>query len=127
MNDISDLIGIPFHTHGRSKKTGYDCYGLAIEVSKRFGHKLPDLWYNSSTSQMFTEKCSGVLEELKEKVCMTSEQEPGNLVCFFENGNMVHIGVIVGTDKFIHCDRLGVRILSLSDYYRKQWRIYRWQ
>ena len=127
MNDISDLIGLPFCTHGRSNKTGYDCYGLAIEVSKRFGHTLPDLWYNSSTSKTFTDKCDEVIKRLQKKVAVTADMTPGNLVCFFENGNMVHIGVILGIDKFIHCDKLGVRILTLSDYYRKQWRIYKWQ
>lgn len=126
MIEVSDLIGVNFLTHGRLKAKGFDCYGLAIEVSRRFGHELPDLWYERSTSEMFTKKCDDVIHKLKDRVEVCNEQNTGNLVVFFENGNMVHIGVILKTDEFIHCDSLGVRVLKLSDYYRKEWRIYKW-
>ena len=36
---ISDLIGIPYKDHGRTAE-GMDCYGLAIEVMRRYGYKV---------------------------------------------------------------------------------------
>ena len=37
-----DLIGVPFKNHGRDVKTGLDCYGLVMEVYRRFGIRLPE-------------------------------------------------------------------------------------
>lgn len=42
MIDLSDLLGIPFVNMGRDAKTGLDCYGLVIEVYKKFGIALPE-------------------------------------------------------------------------------------
>ena len=126
MPDLSDLIGVRFLVHGRDKSRGYDCYGLAIEVSLRFGHILPDLWYKRSDSATFNNNAEGVLSTLAESVVETEIEEEGNLVVFFEGNKMTHIGVILDEDTFIHCDKFGVRIMRLSEYYRQKRRIYRW-
>ena len=44
MIDYTDLIGVPFKNRGRDVKTGVDCYGLVIEVFKRFGHNIPEYY-----------------------------------------------------------------------------------
>ena len=46
MIEINDLIGTPYRDHGRDA-AGYDCYGLAIEVARRFGYKLNDVIYEN--------------------------------------------------------------------------------
>lgn len=43
MIDFTDLIGVPFVEFGRDAKKGLDCYGLAIEVARRYGKTLVDV------------------------------------------------------------------------------------
>lgn len=126
MVDVVDLIGVRFCDHGRSIATGFDCYGLAIEVSRRLGYTLPDLWYKESNDETFDSNAEGIIKSLSDKVSLTKEQKLGNLVIFLECGRMVHIGVILDEDRFIHCDIRGVRVLKLSEYYRKNWKVYKW-
>ncbi len=127
MIKIDDLIGVKFRDHGRNTRDGFDCYGLAIEVSKRYGHTLEDVWYKKSTSEQFNNKYEPILQRMGDCVKPVNKQEESNLVIFFEGGKAVHIGVIIDDDMFIHADKYGVRITKLSEYYRKDWRIYQWQ
>lgn len=123
---VTDLIGIRFKSHGRNKDEGFDCYGLAIEVSKRLGHELKDLWYEKACPETFSEnaECEIGLHDVE----LTDELELGNLIIFSDGkGNMVHIGVMLDDELFIHADVGGVRITRLDDYYRKNWKVYKWQ
>ena len=124
---VDDLIGVRFRNHGRSTADGYDCYGLAIEVSRRLGHTLDDLWYRESSPATFTAEADGIIRQMSGRVKETSAQELGNLILFSdESGNMVHIGVMLEEGLFIHADVGGVRITELEGYYRKNWKVYRW-
>ena len=129
MIDISDLLNVKFSNHGRNVKEGFDCYGLAIEVSRRFGHNLIDLWYSESTSETFSQKVDEIKNKLGDLVVETDEQEESNLIIFSDNkGNMIHIGVILEKGIFIHSSRLyGVKITKLEDYFLKKWKVYKWQ
>lgn len=126
MIDVTDLIGTRFKTHGRNSKEGFDCYGLAIEVSRRFGHTLEDLWYQKSDNETFSNNAGSMLERMNESLKRTERQKEGNLVIFEEMGRMVHIGVILEENIFIHCDKYGCRIEPLNEYFRKQWKVYEW-
>ena len=124
---INDLIGVRFSDHGRSKQEGYDCYGLAIEVSRRLGHELNDIWYEKSCHKTFSKNAAEVIESNASKVEETNELALGNLIIFSdENGNMIHIGVMLDNELFIHSDAGGVRVMKLEDYYRKSWKVYKW-
>lgn len=125
---VDDLLGVRFVTHGRSISEGFDCYGLAIEVSRRLGHKLDDLWYKKSDAETFSMNAEKQIELLSEKVELTDEQSLGNLIVFSDNkGRMVHIGVILDEGRFIHAEIGGVRVTELEDYYRKEWKVYKWR
>ena len=129
MNDlcINDLLGVRFKNHGRSIEEGFDCYGLAIEVSRRLGHELFDLWYEKSCPETFSENVDVVCKRMSDKTVETNEQELGNLILFAdEGGRMIHVGVILEEGLFIHADLQGVRVTRLEDYYRKQWKVYTW-
>jgi len=125
MLNVNDLIGVRFTSHGRSIEEGFDCYGLAIEVSKRLGHELLDLWYERACPETFSENAEkgiGINNILE-----TDNLELGNLVVFSDDkGNMVHIGVMLDDECFIHADIGGVRVTRLEDYYRKNWKVYTW-
>lgn len=123
---ISDLIGVRFTNHGRSIEEGFDCYGLAIEVSKRIGHTLKDLWYEKSCAETFNANANEMIAA--NDVEETKELKLGNLIVFFNTkGDMVHIGVILDDELFIHSDVGGVRVTRLEDYYRRKWKVYKWQ
>lgn len=126
MIEILDLLGCPFKDHGRTKEEGFDCYGLAIEIARRTGHKLPDLKYIKADNDTFSANADDVIEALKKDIKETDLQREGNLIVFFENGRMVHMGVILEKNTFIHCDRYGVRVMKLSEYFRQNWRLYEW-
>lgn len=124
---IDDLIGVRFKSHGRNSVEGFDCYGLAIEVSKRFGHKLEDLWYEKACPETFSENVDEGIEKNR-KFAQTDEMEAGNLIIFSDsNGNMVHIGVLLDDERFIHADVGGVRVTELDGYFRQSWKVYKWQ
>jgi len=124
--DISDLIGVKFVYNGRNAATGFDCYGLAIEVAKRFGHKLADVKYEKGGIQTFADNYEAVLAMLSESVKKTEKREAGNPVVFFSKGRAVHIGILLDEENFIHADIGGVRVENLDNYYRKEWSVFEW-
>ncbi len=126
MLKIDDLLGVRFTNHGRSIEEGFDCYGLAIEVSKRLGHELKDVWYEKACPETFSDNADNGIAI--NKIVETNELEFGNLIIFSDGkGNMVHIGVMLDDERFIHSDFGGVKVIRLEDYYRKNWKVYKWQ
>ncbi len=127
MLNIDDLLGVKFTSHGRSIKEGFDCYGLAIEVSRRLGHILDDVWYKKACPKTFNDKAEITLRQLSDRLTETKSRTQGDLIVFFDsNKNMVHIGVMMDEDYFIHADLGGVRVTELYNYYRKDWKVYTW-
>lgn len=126
---VDDLIGARFSVHGRSLKDGFDCYGLAIEVSRRYGHELPDLEYMKSDEYTMNTNYESVLtklgDEIKKIPC--EDVSEGDLLLFQDaKGRSTHIGVCLGNGRFIHCDIGGVRV-SRIEYYGRKFGAYRWQ
>lgn len=124
MVNISDLVGIPFARKGRSKE-GFDCWGLAMEVFKRYGIDIPD--YNKDSyneeeihKEVLKRKELEDWEEIK-------EPEVPCLVLFQVGKFFVsHVGVYIGGGKFIHVrlevnccvERLQTHKNSLRGFYR---------
>lgn len=110
MIDVSDLIGIPFKQFGRNKH-GYDCYGLSMEVLKRYGKTLKDVQLNHFLTIKGEEIEYIPLLNIKE----VNELKEGLLLEFIGKNNALHVGVSIGKDLFIHAtENQGVRISSLS-------------
>lgn len=108
MIDVSDLIGIPYKQNGRDKN-GFDCYGLAIEVEKRFGTPLVDIFQETGSLPNEKEKTLNV-----EKTDFIQE---GCVLEMYIKGEL-HIGVALSPEIFIHCTyNQGVR-LSYCKYYK---------
>lgn len=107
---IDDLIGVPFLEFGRDPKKGLDCYGLVIEVEKRFGKKLNDV----ALEKFDAEKLKRTLPEINVR---TAEKiKPGVILEFYgRQDNRLHVGVALGGDIFIQStENQGVRISSIK-------------
>ena len=120
--NINDLLGKPYKTHGRGPD-GYDCYGLVIEVERRLGRNLPDLY------KIFEKKSDVRNVTLStEATGLTKTDTPsfGDIIVFRKKGRADHVAVYLKNGDFIHCDCNGVEILNL-DYYDKKGEFYTWQ
>lgn len=98
--DYGDLLGIRYKPHGRTKEEGFDCYGLAIEVLKRNGITLPDLYYKSiKDSEKVYNELRATLDAERidsyEENCIleiTRFGEPSHIAVYIGDGLMIHTG-----------------------------------
>lgn len=109
MINVSDLIGIPYKEHGRTL-AGLDCYGLAIEVEKRFGKNLQDVVYENHDKEL-SQKWAPLLN-LKR----TDLIKAGSIVEIHVGGTL-HIAVALNSSIMIHATtNQGVRISRIAAY-----------
>ena len=100
--NINDLIGIPYKEHGRSSD-GMDCYGLAIEVMRRYGYKLNDVVYENYDLELSAENIP--------TLNLTPIDAPREgAILEMQYNNELHIGVCISKKEFIHMTRTGCRI-----------------
>ena len=128
MLDLDDLYGCPFKLHGRDL-SGFDCYGLVIEVEKRLGRTLKDL-HAEYTEDNYLQKLDENAESFIKDMELIKTEQPvlGDIILFLDkNGCSVHVGVYLKRDDFIHCDGQGVHIDNLESYFRRKWEAYTWQ
>lgn len=93
----TDLLGTKYKPHGRNKAEGFDCYGLAIEVLKRNGLTLPDIYYGSIKETEVV--CTG----LKGKYVTEIQKPEINCIVEITNcGEPAHMGVYIGEGLMIH-------------------------
>lgn len=108
MIQINDLLGVPYKNNGRDL-SGLDCYGLAIEVAKRYGYKLNDIIYENHDI------------ELSNKYLPTLNIEPisapqeGALI-EMEYGSELHVGICINSKEFIHMTRTGCRVNHIGTF-----------
>lgn len=103
---IDDLIGVPYKDHGRDLN-GFDCYGLAIEVERRFGFNLKDVVYDDHALELSAENrpLLNVVEIDKPRAGAIIEMK---------YGDELHIGVCLNSHEFIHMTRSGCRINQIG-------------
>lgn len=104
--ELNDLIGTPYKDHGRGVG-GYDCYGLAIEVAKRFGYKLNDVIYENHDIELSEKNAPTLNITPIEKPCEGAVIE-------METGGELHIGICLNSREFIHMTRTGCRINQIG-------------
>lgn len=119
MINYTDLIGVPFKNCGRDIKTGFDCYGLVIEVYKRFGYTIPEYYADyddtEAVRKLITEKTA--IKTNWERVELNALPVPCLLaICFgTPKGVVNHTAVYIGDGKFIHIrENTGVCIDRVS-------------
>ena len=111
--DYSDLIGVPFKNRGRDVKTGLDCYGLVMEVFKRFGKNIPEYHedFNNveKVNALITSKTA--IKTNWAKVDRLAMPVPCLIAIRFgvPPGMVNHTGCYIGNGKFIHIrENIGV-------------------
>ena len=112
--DINDLLGKPYKKNERGPQY-YDCYGLLIEVAKRLGHNVPDMFKIDESNPYDIEYTM-----LTEGVKKTDNPQFGDVVIFFDKkGRIFHCGVVLKNGEMVHCSRQGVNIQKISEYPKK--------
>lgn len=119
--DVNDLLGKPYKLHGRGPDS-YDCYGLVIEVERRLGRELPDLYkiFEKKSEVKDVNLATAAIGLVK-----TDTPAFGDIVLFRKKGRADHLAVYLKNGDFIHCDGEGVRILNLA-YYDKEGEFWKW-
>ena len=125
--DVRDLIGCPFKARGRDG-TGYDCWGLAMEVHRRRGVILPEFAYSESMEITVLHE---LITENKNLILELDRPEPYCLVGFsIIPGYEHHVGTVLEDGRrFIHIRRRQQVIISrLNDivWKRRVRGFYRW-
>jgi cell wall-associated NlpC family hydrolase len=119
-----DLLGKKFAPHGRGPEN-YDCYGLAIEVLKRYGKQLIDVQYVDDNREFN----SHVIHSFTSSFLILEVEVPneGDLIVIRVGGTPSHLGVYIGDGKYIHASRKGVQIETMTSIRNKIEGFYRWQ
>jgi cell wall-associated NlpC family hydrolase len=130
--DVGDLVGVPFRDMGRDT-TGYDCWGIGIEVCSRGdnGFKLPDYQdIHRHDIESIRRSISRDESELFEEVLDWNSVAARDVLVFHEVNGVQHFGFMIDRRRFIHTGpEFGVRINKLSSPYARTWvkRILRWR
>lgn len=95
--EYKDLLGVKFKTHGRSKEEGFDCYGLAIEVLRRNGITLNDVFYEDTEESdildnAFKGTVSTKIDNLQENciILISVKSQPLHIAIYIGDGLMIH-------------------------------------
>jgi cell wall-associated NlpC family hydrolase len=107
--EAKKYLGTPYRWGGSSPKTGFDCSGLVQWAYAKAGIQLPRV-----TDAQFAAGSGTPVDK--------SHLKPGDLVFFGQPGNIYHVGISMGGDKFIHAPHTGdvVKTSSLKESYYAQ-------
>lgn len=94
----ADLLGKPFKYGGRGPEE-YDCYGIAIELYRRYGITLPDYTSTDDPTRQGELFADGA-ERYFERVTFA---QPLDIALFRLGRRYWHCGVVVdGYERFVH-------------------------
>lgn len=110
-----DLIGTPF-AHGGRGPDAYDCVGLAAEVQRRRGFRLPE--YLSDVAELHRQVARGGVFHDAHRVL----QPDGGVVVLLRTlgGPARHLGVMVDAVHMLHCSEPS-RAVVLEPLPRSRW------
>lgn len=100
---VSDYIGLPFETHGRSRK-GCDCWGLVrLVLEERFGQRLPcygDMYDSTKAAAQI-----GRIVDLEKRFWQeipAGKEKLGDVIVLRARGQPMHVGLVIGGGKMLH-------------------------
>lgn len=117
MIDYIDLLDKPFKNGGRGPDA-YDCYGLGIEIFRRYGIQILD--YKISCMDLSLIDATIEQEQSRWRK-LEKPLEPCLIVMRCNSPRYInHAGVYIGKGRFIHTtSKAGVRVQLLNDIYYK--------
>lgn len=107
--NFTDLIGVPYKEHGRTKEEGLDCYGLVLECCRRAGTPLTDLDYHSPSFTLPQADDAKPSLNVRE----VPGPKPGRIVEMDYNGK-IHVGYMADMNNVLHATDRGVRLSALA-------------
>jgi cell wall-associated NlpC family hydrolase len=114
-----DLLAVPYCEGGRTL-AGLDCWGVCLEVFRRQGIEVPDVFAGADQLQVKLNQ-AGVsaldwIASLFGAWRRVPEPVVGSAVVFRDvDGNAVHVGVIVAPNRFLHASRrTGITVCRLD-------------
>ncbi len=104
MVKISDLIGGRFVNGGRSVVKGLDCWGLVMEVFRRYGITIPDFTVDAFAYQTINALAGEAVETRKwEEVYKPKDKDAPLVVLMRMHPKLItHAGVFLGDNRIIH-------------------------
>ncbi len=104
MVKLGDLIGKKFVNGGRDVQTGMDCWGLVMEVYRRYGITIPDFTVDAFAFHAIDLLAGeAMVERVWEEVCHPYSREAPLVVLMRMHPELItHAGVFVGNKRIIH-------------------------
>ena len=98
------FVGYNYVWGGTSPSTGFDCSGLMYYVYSQFGYQLNRVAEDQARNGVHVDP---------------SDLQPGDILCFYSNGYIGHVGMYIGNGQFVHAanSRSGVIITDLTTGY----------
>lgn len=129
MVKIDNLIGLPFVNSGRDPNVGLDCWGLVMEVFKRYGVDLPDFVVDAFAFRTIdTLIGEAAVSRTWEEVYKPCDGDAPLVVLMRMHPVLVtHAGVFIGNSKIIHTmentnaviSKVGILGNHIVGYYRR--------
>ena len=106
LKEAQKYTGTKYQWGGSTPQTGFDCSGLVQWAYAKAGIQIPRV-----TDAQFADSKGTSVER--------SDLRPGDLVFFGQPGNIYHVGISMGGDKFLHAPKTGdvVKVASLKESY----------
>lgn len=124
MTWANDYVGIPFKPLGRTRE-GADCWGLVRLVQKEvFDRDLPDLAYDdvadAEANEALAKRTAKALRLTWWEVGKMRDPIPGDILMLKVGGFAGHVGVVIDSERFLHCWRGGNA--TIERYKAPQWK-----
>jgi cell wall-associated NlpC family hydrolase len=104
---LSDLIGLPYKTHGRDE-SGLDCFGLVWLIALRNGTPIEDPWYKGFSPELI---------KLADQMNVEKTEFKTGCIIEMEKEGRLHLGYSIDNERMIHATRNeGVIVEEIGKY-----------